>query len=283
MIQAAQEGSGGGAITAGGLYTAPSNAGTYQVAVTSAADASQSATATVSVNAPAPVVCNPPCLSGETCSKLSNLSDPSCNGDQCQDVKCPGGVSCTGSLGSYTVDPGCTAFDPGRAVGYGADCANSITGHHPSQETCKVGGANTMHCDFPEGSIDCPAVWIHLGSPDSSYFAGCCSAEPNSPPVALPYCGIPGLLGGSQRVCVPQSAGNGWSPAPWRCEPRLCSSHRLVRVLPCASRTTHAGHQVFPADSAGCGEGLLALAHSWALARGSPAPQSVWSTQGCDG
>jgi hypothetical protein len=47
-----QEGAAGGAITAGGSYTAPATAGTYHVRATSMADASKSGTATVTVTAP---------------------------------------------------------------------------------------------------------------------------------------------------------------------------------------------------------------------------------------
>ncbi len=44
-----QEGAAGGSITAGGVYTAPSSAGTYHVVATSQADATKSAVATVTV------------------------------------------------------------------------------------------------------------------------------------------------------------------------------------------------------------------------------------------
>ena len=49
VVWSVQEGSAGGTITAGGVYTAPSNAGTYHVVATSQADPSKSATATVAV------------------------------------------------------------------------------------------------------------------------------------------------------------------------------------------------------------------------------------------
>jgi hypothetical protein len=45
---------GGGTITSGGMYTAPSAVGTYYVVVTSSADTTKSATATVTVTALAP-------------------------------------------------------------------------------------------------------------------------------------------------------------------------------------------------------------------------------------
>lgn len=45
-----QEGAAGGSVTAGGVYTAPADAGTYHVVATSQADASKSATATVVVS-----------------------------------------------------------------------------------------------------------------------------------------------------------------------------------------------------------------------------------------
>lgn len=50
-----QEGASGGTITSGGVYTAPASTGTYHVVATSVADATKSATATVTVTA-APVV-----------------------------------------------------------------------------------------------------------------------------------------------------------------------------------------------------------------------------------
>src|SRR5205814_1208055 len=46
-----QEGSAGGAVTAAGVYTAPSAAGTYHVVATSVADPSKNDTATVNVTA----------------------------------------------------------------------------------------------------------------------------------------------------------------------------------------------------------------------------------------
>ncbi len=50
---------GGGSVTAAGLYTAPGGTGTYHVRATSAADASKSGQATVSVTAPPPsTACN---------------------------------------------------------------------------------------------------------------------------------------------------------------------------------------------------------------------------------
>jgi hypothetical protein len=205
VVWTVQEGNAGGFVNTAGSYTAPSFAGTFHVVATSSADSRQRATATVTVTAPAPAVCDPPCLAGESCAKLSSLSNPTCNGDQCQHVTCPESLSCSGSLGNYSVSGACTAFDPGRAVAYGADCADGITGHDPTDETCTVNGTNTMHCDFPEGSIDCPAVWIYRGSPASAYTAGCC---------AVLYCGIPDTIGGSQRGCSQLSPGNGWSPAP---------------------------------------------------------------------
>jgi glucuronoarabinoxylan endo-1,4-beta-xylanase len=49
-----QEGTGGGSVSASGLYTAPASAGTFHVVATSQADTSKSATATVTVTAPPP-------------------------------------------------------------------------------------------------------------------------------------------------------------------------------------------------------------------------------------
>jgi len=46
-----QEGTSGGTITADGVYTAPTTAGTYHIVATSNADPSKSATATVTVSA----------------------------------------------------------------------------------------------------------------------------------------------------------------------------------------------------------------------------------------
>ena len=49
----------GGAITAGGLYVAPSTTGTYTVTATSAADTTKSASATIAVNVPVSVAVSP--------------------------------------------------------------------------------------------------------------------------------------------------------------------------------------------------------------------------------
>ena len=49
-----EEGSGGGTVTAAGLYTAPVTVGTYHVVVTSQADTTKTATATVTATAAAP-------------------------------------------------------------------------------------------------------------------------------------------------------------------------------------------------------------------------------------
>jgi chemotaxis response regulator CheB len=48
-----REGSNGGSVTSGGVYTAPSAAGTYHVVATSQQDTSKTATATVTVTTPA--------------------------------------------------------------------------------------------------------------------------------------------------------------------------------------------------------------------------------------
>jgi hypothetical protein len=162
-----------------------------------------------------PLTCDPPCLAGQTCGKLSALSDPSCLGDQCQHVTCPNSLNCSGELGNYAVGSGCTANDPGRIVEFGAVCGASITGHDPVEEQCHTSSPNTMHCDFPEGSIDCPALWEYTSSSSpETYTAGCCGAQATMlgvPPA--PYCGIPGL-DGSQPNCAPLTPGNGWAAAP---------------------------------------------------------------------
>jgi hypothetical protein len=161
-------------------------------------------------DASAPELCDPPCLSSETCSKLSPLANPSCNGNQCVHVTCPTSLSCGGD----SFDPGCTAY--GGTVEYGAVCGASATGRDPNVETCMVGPANTMHCDFPEGSVDCPALWENLTGqvPEYTYTAGCCGAVPTVPATPLPYCGIPGD-DGNAPICAPVTAGvGGWMPAP---------------------------------------------------------------------
>ena len=61
-----QEAPAGGAISAGGTYTAPAEAGTYHVIATSTADATKSATATVTVTPPVVnVTISPPAASLE--------------------------------------------------------------------------------------------------------------------------------------------------------------------------------------------------------------------------
>lgn len=59
VIWSVQEGTAGGTITAGGLYTAPSVAGTYHVVATSQFDTGKSAEAIVTVTLPDGIVYNP--------------------------------------------------------------------------------------------------------------------------------------------------------------------------------------------------------------------------------
>lgn len=54
-----QEGSSGGSVTSGGVYTAPTTPGTYHVVATSNADPSKTATATVTVTSAGPSVTGP--------------------------------------------------------------------------------------------------------------------------------------------------------------------------------------------------------------------------------
>ena len=61
-----EQGDRGGTITADGLYTAPSTPGTYHVVVTSMADRSKSATATVTVLSEVSVTIDPPKAEVET-------------------------------------------------------------------------------------------------------------------------------------------------------------------------------------------------------------------------
>ena len=56
VIWTVQEGAAGGDVSSSGLYTAPSSAGTFHVVATSVANTNRSASATVAVNAQAPVV-----------------------------------------------------------------------------------------------------------------------------------------------------------------------------------------------------------------------------------
>ncbi len=76
-----QEGASGGTISAGGLYTAPSTAGTYHVIATSQADTTKSKSAAVTVTIPNPTFPAPPSITlssvGATYSYPFTASDPS--------------------------------------------------------------------------------------------------------------------------------------------------------------------------------------------------------------
>ncbi|HEY7726768.1 MAG TPA: hypothetical protein VH880_15645, partial [Anaeromyxobacteraceae bacterium] len=74
VIWSVAEGAAGGAVTAGGAYTAPAAAGTFHVVATSEAEPTASATATVTVSAaplPVTVTISPPSASVDACRTVT--------------------------------------------------------------------------------------------------------------------------------------------------------------------------------------------------------------------
>jgi hypothetical protein len=102
------------------------------------------------------------------------------------------------------------------------------SGPSPLDQTCGPTGGDTMHCQFPEGAIDCPAMWLATSAQaqtPSVYLAGCCGDEhwvdSAMNPVALPYCGVPAM----DWSCEPIALQTGWASitAAARNDPPACT------------------------------------------------------------
>lgn len=129
--------SGGGTVSATGLYTAPGNAGTYRVRATSVADPTKSASATVTV---APVSC----VAGSPGVPCTGASPVVC-------IAGAPGVPCTGAAPTVI----CTAATP-RVICSGAtpsiiECVAgaptaSCTGSSPTVELCTAARPTVIDC-----------------------------------------------------------------------------------------------------------------------------------------
>ncbi len=101
-----QEGSTGGTVTSAGVYTAPSQAGTYHVVATAQADASKSAVATVTVAAaPAPTFTSTAPTSATQGTELDynvTATDPAGGTVSFQLTTAPTGATLTGSTMKWT-------------------------------------------------------------------------------------------------------------------------------------------------------------------------------------
>jgi hypothetical protein len=95
---------------------------------------------------------------------------------------------------------------------FAATCNASLNSQDATALTCVATPSNTMACNFPEGSVTCPALYISPGDAldsDGSYIQGCCSDQRASGH-ASPFCGIPATIG-----CEPVDPGNQYYvPAP---------------------------------------------------------------------
>ncbi len=161
--------------------------------------------------------CHPPCLSNQSCVEAGPPGSGVfvCSGDACANVTCPT-VICTSGSNSANFS-GCQSL---LSLGkFAAACNPAINSIDAAATHCVASPASSMHCVFPDGSIDCPAMWISPGdalSPDPVYVQGCCSDEiylpggPGSSPHSTPFCGVPATIG-----CAPIDPGNAFfTPAP---------------------------------------------------------------------
>ncbi len=140
--------SGGGTVSATGLYTAPGNAGTYRVRATSVADPTKSASATVTV---APVSCvagspGVPCTGASPVVCIAGAPGVPCTG-AAPTIICTGAtptVICTGA--TPTVDI-CTGARPTilECVS-GAPTSTICTGATPTVEVCTGARPTVIDC-----------------------------------------------------------------------------------------------------------------------------------------
>lgn len=154
------------------------------------------------------------CPPGTHCWPLGSECRP--DSSACDFVECPLEVTMlrTGTTDAET-HPGCCldgsasyaerTFHHGVACGHdlGAGCReyNRLA----DWDAAWTLSSTTMRCEFPGGTIDCPAAWWvdHLG--ERTFWSGCCGAYPAE--YAVPYCGIAALGAGSSG-CQPPQAGD---------------------------------------------------------------------------
>jgi hypothetical protein len=123
--------------------------------------------------------------------------------EPCEHVVCPGRFDCGGAGGGApeTRVAACTPLYGG------AVCGDGVTATDPTRVTCRGSPASTMHCDLPEGAIDCPALWIEKAPARSIYVAGCCGYDAQGA-----FCGAPSVE--AMRTCERVTPGDQWAPAP---------------------------------------------------------------------
>jgi len=149
--------SGGGTVSASGLYTAPATAGTYRVRATSVADPTKSASATVTVTPVSCVAGSPgvPCTGASPLICVAGAPGTPCSGSA-PTVICTGStptVICTGA--TPTVDI-CTAARPTILECVSGAPTSTCTGSTPTVELCTAARPSVDICTAARPSVvDC--------------------------------------------------------------------------------------------------------------------------------
>ena len=158
-----QEGAAGGTVDGTGLYTAPSNAGTYHVVVTSVEDNTKSATATVDVQAPITITITPTEAWVEPGFTVTFTGHPSAGGTFFSVVggaangTISGGVyTAPATLGDYTVVATATA-DSTKTATATVHVQNIAVTVSPTATTVQTGTTQqftaTVTANFPQGVV----------------------------------------------------------------------------------------------------------------------------------
>ena len=148
--------SGGGTVSASGLYTAPATAGTYRVRATSVADPTKSASATVTVT---PVTCvagspGVPCTGASPLVCVAGAPGTPCTG-AAPSIVCTSGnptVVCSGSTPMIACTSGnptvleCVAGAPTTTCTGSAPTVEICTAARPTVVECVVGGPTSTTC-----------------------------------------------------------------------------------------------------------------------------------------
>lgn len=148
--------SGGGTISASGLYTAPAAAGTFHVRATSVADPTKSAGATVTVTPISCVAGSPgvPCTGSSPLVCVAGAPGTPCTGSAPM-IICTSGtptVVCSGSTPMITCTSGnptvleCVAGAPTATCTGSAPMVEICTAARPSVTECIVGGPTNNTC-----------------------------------------------------------------------------------------------------------------------------------------
>ena len=138
--------SGGGTVSASGLYTAPATAGTYRVRATSVADPTKSASATVTVT---PVTCvagspGVPCTGSSPITCVAGAPDVPCSG-AAPAIICTGStptVICTGATPTVI----CSGATPSIIECVAGAPSSTCTGSTPTVEICTAARPTVVDC-----------------------------------------------------------------------------------------------------------------------------------------